>query len=381
VTAGDPGGPAAGAAGDGTTAAGTAEAAEAAEDDGVAGDDGGEAAGPVLRVRELKQYYPVRSGILDRRVGDVKAVDGVSFDVYPGETLAVVGESGCGKSTLAETILRLHEPTAGSVRFRGTDLADLSGSRLRAARREMAMVFQDPRASLNGRMTAGKLIAEPLVIHDADVGDRRAHVRELMATVGLDPDDHYDRFPHELSGGQCQRIGIARALALRPSLLIADEPVSALDVSIQASILDLLDRLQTDYDLTYLFVSHDMSVVRHIADRVAVMYLGRIVELADVETLFADPQHPYTEALLSSVPTVTADATPDRIALDGSPPDPIDPPDGCHFHPRCHLKPDLAPAERERCEAEDPRIDPPDDARGPEAARAARGCACHFRPD
>jgi len=323
---------------------------------------------PVLQVRNLKKYYPITSGLLNRHVGDVRAVDGVSFDLHAGETLAIVGESGCGKSTLAETLLRLHEPTEGDVVYRGQSLAELSGTALQRIRREIQMIFQDPTASLNDRMSVGRIVAEPLRIHGWD-GDVDERVAELLEEVGLSPGDHHDRFPHELSGGQCQRVGIARALALNPSVLVADEPVSALDVSIQAQILALLDALQDEYGLTYVFVSHNMSVVRHIADRVAVMYLGRIVELADVETIFEDPQHPYTESLLSSVPDVGTERT-DRITLHGSPPDPIDPPEGCNFHPRCPLARELAEDDRAKCETEDPAL----------VSHDARDIACHFRP-
>lgn len=323
---------------------------------------------PVMQVRNLKKYYPITSGILNRHVGDVKAVDGVSFDLYGGETLAVVGESGCGKSTLAETLLRLHDPTEGDVYYREKNLAELTGVELKKIRREIQMVFQDPTASLNDRMSVGRIVAEPLRIHGWD-GSIQERVAQLLRDVGLSPVDHYDRFPHELSGGQCQRVGIARALALNPSVLVADEPVSALDVSIQAQILSLLADLQEEYELTYVFVSHNMSVVRHLADRVAVMYLGRIVELADVETLFTEPEHPYTEALLSSVPEVGADRT-ERITLPGSPPDPIDPPSGCNFHPRCPLARELSGRDRERCETEDPTLE----------SDGVREVACHFRP-
>ena len=325
---------------------------------------------PILSVRDLKTYYPITSGILNRHVGDVKAVDGVSFDLYPGETLAIVGESGCGKSTLAETLLRLHEPTDGSVHYRGTDLAALGTTELREIRKELQMIFQDPSASLNDRMTVGRIIREPFAIHD-ELENVDERVAELMRVVGLEPEDHYDRFPHELSGGQCQRVGIARALALNPSVVIADEPVSALDVSIQAQILTLLSELQAEYDLTFVFVSHDMSVVRHVADRVAVMYLGRIVELTDVETLFSDPQHPYTQALLSSVPEVGTGESADRITLPGTPPDPADPPTGCNFHPRCHLAETLSEDDRRRCEEDDPGLIESD----------GRAIACHFRPE
>jgi oligopeptide/dipeptide ABC transporter ATP-binding protein len=329
-------------------------------------DDG---AGPLLSVRDLRKYYPVTSGVLGRRTGDVKAVDGVSFELRAGETLAVVGESGCGKSTMAETLIGLSEATDGEVLFRGASLTDRTD---RGVRREVQMVFQDPFSTLNERMTVGRIVAEPLVIHGERTEDREGYVRDLLDTVGLDPSRFYRAFPHELSGGQRQRVGIARALALNPSLVVADEPVSALDVSIQAQILELLADLQAEFGLTYLVITHDMSVVRQIADRVAVMYLGRIVELGAVDEVFGDPQHPYTEALLSSVPRVTADPTEDRrIRLEGSPPDPADPPSGCNFHPRCHLYEELSADERARCEREDP---PSEDGSG-------RCLACHFRPE
>jgi oligopeptide/dipeptide ABC transporter ATP-binding protein len=329
----------------------------------------GTGAEPLLSVRDLRKYYPVNSGVLGRRTGEVKAVDGVSFDLYPGETLAVVGESGCGKSTMAETLIGLHGTTGGEVRFRGEPLSDRTD---RAVRREVQMVFQDPFSTLNERMTVGRIVAEPLVIHGERSEDREGYVRDLLDTVGLDPDRYYRAFPHELSGGQRQRVGIARALALNPSLVVADEPVSALDVSIQAGILELLADLQAEFGLTYLVITHDMSVVRQIADRVAVMYLGRIVELGGVEEVFGDPQHPYTEALLSSIPRVTVDPTEDRrIRLEGSPPDPSDPPSGCNFHPRCHLYDDLSGDERARCEREDPGSE----------AKGNRCLACHFRPE
>ena len=330
----------------------------------------GEAADePLLSVRDLRKYYPVTSGILGRRTGDVKAVDGVSFDLYPGETLAVVGESGCGKSTMAETLIGLNEVTGGEVRFRGEPLSERTD---RTVRREVQMVFQDPFSTLNERMTVGRIVAEPLAIHGERKEDREGYVRGLLGTVGLDPDQYYRAFPHELSGGQRQRVGIARSLALNPSLVVADEPVSALDVSIQAGILELLADLQSEFGLAYLLITHDMSVVRQIADRVAVMYLGRIVELGDVEAVFDDPRHPYTEALLSSIPRVTADPSADgRIHLEGSPPDPADPPSGCNFHPRCHLYAELPPEERARCEREDPRRE----------GSLTRCPACHFRPE
>jgi len=335
----------------------------------VQGEKRAREAEPLLSVRDLRKYYPVTSGVLARRTGDVKAVDGVNFELYPGETLAVVGESGCGKSTMAETLIGLHEATGGEVRFRGEPLSNRTD---RAVRREVQMMFQDPFSTLNERMTVGRIVAEPLAIHGERSEDREAYVRDLLDTVGLDPDQYYRAFPHELSGGQRQRVGIARALALNPSLVVADEPVSALDVSIQAQILELLAGLQEEFGLTYLVITHDMSVVRQIADRVAVMYLGRIVELGGVDEVFDDPQHPYTEALLSSIPRVTADPTGDRrIRLEGSPPDPADPPSGCNFHPRCHLYDRLPEADRARCEREDPETE----------EKGGRCLACHFRPD
>jgi len=324
---------------------------------------------PLLAVRDLKKYYPVTSGILGRHVGDVKAVDGVSFDLYEGETLAVVGESGCGKSSMAETVIGLRDTTDGEVYFRGEDITDHLDSDVR---RDVQMIFQDPFSTLNERMTVGRIVAEPLVIHGEHRTDREAYVRELLDTVGLDADQYYNAFPHELSGGQRQRVGIARALALNPDLLIADEPSSALDVSIQAQILELLEDLQDEFGLTYLIITHDMSVVRQVADRVAVMYLGKIVELGEVGTVFDDPQHPYTEALLSSIPRVTTQpGEDDRITLEGSPPDPSNPPTGCNFHPRCHLKAECSPEEQDRCETEEPPL---------RAIGGDRQVACHWRP-
>jgi oligopeptide/dipeptide ABC transporter ATP-binding protein len=324
---------------------------------------------PLLAVRDLKKHYPVRSGILGRVVGQVKAVDGVDLDLYEGETLAIVGESGCGKSSLAETIIGLRDATAGSVYFRGEEVTGLPD---RALRREIQMIFQDPFSTLNERMTIGRIVAEPLVIHNQQKEDRESYVRELLDTVGLDAGQYYNAFPHELSGGQRQRVGIARALALNPALLVADEPVSALDVSIQAQILELLEDLQDDFGLTYLVITHDMSVVRQVADRVAVMYLGQIVEEGPVADVFADPTHPYTEALLSSIPRVSATPVEDkRITLEGSPPDPADPPAGCRFNPRCHLKQKLDDDEANRCETEEPEL---------RDFQTGRRVACHWRP-
>ncbi|WP_373189009.1 ABC transporter ATP-binding protein [Halolamina sp.] len=323
----------------------------------------------ILSVRDLEKYYPVHSGILGRQTGAVRAVDGVSFDLQQGETLAVVGESGCGKSTMAETLIGLNDVTGGDIRFRGDSIADGVD---KAFRREVQMIFQDPFSTLNERMTVGRIVAEPLVIHNEQEEDRAAYVRNLLDTVGLDGDEQYEAFPHELSGGQRQRVGIARALALNPSLVVADEPVSALDVSIKAGVLGLLEDLQEEFGLTYLIITHDMSVVRQIADRVAVMYLGELVEVGPVEELFSDPQHPYTEALLSSVPRVTADPEPDdRIELPGSPPDPANPPEGCRFHTRCHLRERLNDDEAARCVDETPEL----------REVAGRELACHFRPE
>ncbi|WP_134670395.1 ABC transporter ATP-binding protein [Halorussus marinus] len=294
---------------------------------------------PVLSVSGLKKYFDQSQGVLDRLVGHtgtVKAVDGVDLTLREGETLAVVGESGCGKSTLAQTVLNLHRPTAGSVRYRGDDIAGLTGREMRPYRREMQVVFQDPLASLNPRQTVGEILTAPLEVHDigASDDDRLARAKELLERVGLKP-AHVDRYPRQFSGGQQQRIAVARALAVEPDVLVADEPVSALDVSVQAQILNLLEELQADLGLSLLFITHDLSVVRHIADRVAVMYLGKIVETAPAATLFEDPDHPYTESLLSAVPRIDPDDRPNRIILEGTVPSPLDPPSGCRFHTRC----------------------------------------------
>ncbi len=284
----------------------------------------------LLEVVDLKKHFPARGG-----GGTVLAVDGVSFALRPGETLGVVGESGCGKSTLARTVLRLTPPTAGTVRFDGKDLLTLPPSELRAVRREMQMIFQDPFASLDPRLTVARIVAEPLVIHDiGDRAERRRRVAELLETVGLDA-AAASRYPHEFSGGQRQRIGIARAVALRPKLVVADEPVSALDVSIQSQILNLLVDLRRRFGLAYIFISHDLAVVEHVSDTVAVMYLGRIVESAAAEDLFDRPSHPYTEALIAAVPRAEPGERRARIVLSGELPSPEDPPAGCPFHPRC----------------------------------------------
>jgi oligopeptide transport system ATP-binding protein len=292
---------------------------------------------PLVEVQDLKKYFSVKKGMMGSTVGEVHAVDGVSLAVDEGETLGLVGESGCGKSTLARCIVRLLEPTEGNIIFRGTSITHLDNRALRPLRRQMQIVFQDPYASLNPRKRVGTIIGDPLQIHHmGDRRQRRAQVQELLKKVGLSP-EHYDRFPQEFSGGQRQRIGVARALALQPKLVVADEPVSALDVSIQAQILNLLRDLQDEFRLTYLFISHDLRVVRYVSDRVAVMYLGKIVELSPAEELYSRPIHPYTEALLSAVPIADPDANDRRkhVILGGDVPSPINPPHGCRFHPRC----------------------------------------------
>jgi peptide/nickel transport system ATP-binding protein len=287
---------------------------------------------PLIEVEGLTKRFPVSTGVFSRRSGEVHAVEDVSFSVRKGETLGIVGESGCGKSTTARLMLKLIEPTAGTIRFDGRDITRLSQRDMRPVRREMQMVFQDPYSSLNPRQTVGQIIGQPFSIHKTE-GDTKSLVRELMDRCGMNP-EHYNRYPHEFSGGQRQRIGVARALALRPKLIVCDEPVSALDVSIQAQILNLLESLQGEFDLTYVFISHDLSVIRQIADRIAVMYLGRVVELSDSEALYDLPRHPYTASLLSAVPR-TGVGRRERIVLGGDVPSPVAPPSGCAFHPRC----------------------------------------------
>ncbi len=324
----------------------------------------------LLQVEGLKMYFPITSGILlSRHVGDVRAVDGVSLTIQKGETVGLVGESGCGKSTVGRTILRLYRPTAGSVVFDGQDITHAKGSTLRAFRRRMQMIFQDPYASLNPRMTAAGIVSEPLEIHGVSSGrERTERVRDLLATVGLDP-DYGDRYPHEFSGGQRQRIGVARALALHPDLIVADEPISALDVSIQAQIINLLEHLQDEFQLTYLFIAHDLSVVRHISDRIAVMYLGKIVETAGSRDLYERPLHPYAVALLSAVPIPdpAVEGRRRRIILTGDVPNPANPPSGCRFHTRCWLRERLG--NPERCVAEEPIL---------RELAGRHDVACHF---
>jgi oligopeptide/dipeptide ABC transporter ATP-binding protein len=306
---------------------------------------------PLVEVRNLVKHFPITRGVLfQRRVGEVQAVDGLNLEVRRGETLGIVGETGCGKSTTARLIARLLDATSGEVRFEGEDITRLRGPGLKAVRREMQMIFQDPFSSLNPRKTVGSIVAEPFAIHGLhpDRGERRRRVQELMDTVGLNP-EHYNRYPHEFSGGQRQRVGVARALALGPKLLIADEPVSALDVSIQAQVLNLLREMQRRFDLAMVFIAHDLSVVRHMCDRVAVMYLGRIVETGPAEELYRFPRHPYTGALLSAVPVPDPTIATARAVLVGDVPSPADPPSGCRFHTRC-------PKAQERCSLEDPPL-------------------------
>lgn len=331
----------------------------------------GTAATPLLDVRDLRVWFPIRGGILRRQVGWIRAVDDISFTIARGETLGLVGESGSGKTTTGRAIVRVNHPIGGSIRLDGEDLLALKGADLRRRRRRIQMVFQDPYSSLNPRQTVGEIIGEPLEIHGLPTsGDRRRRIGELLRLVNLDP-RFADRYPHEFSGGQRQRIGIARALAVEPELIVCDEPISALDVSVQAQVINLLEKLQRELGLTYLFIAHDLAVVRHIADRVAVMYLGSLVEIAPVDALFAGPRHPYTIALLSAVPVPDADQelARRRIILTGDIPSPSDPPTGCRFHPRCWLYERLG--RPDRCRTESPAL-------VPVPGVAGHGAACHF---
>ncbi|MQA93673.1 MAG: dipeptide ABC transporter ATP-binding protein [Streptosporangiales bacterium] len=322
---------------------------------------------PILQVQDLVKHFPLTLGVLyKRQIGSIQAVDGVSFDLHQGETLGVVGESGCGKSTLAKLIMALERPTSGNVLFKGEDIAKLRGKALKAMRRNIQIILQDPYTSLNPRMTVGDIVGEPYEIHPevAPRGDRRRRVQELLEVVGLSP-DHINRYPHQFSGGQRQRIGIARGLALRPDIIVCDEPVSALDVSIQAQVINLLESLQNEFNLSYVVIAHDLSVVRHIADRVAVMYLGKIVELGTDREIYDSPTHPYTQALLSAVPVPNPEGREarERIILEGDVPSPADPPSGCRFRTRCWKAEAI-------CAEEEPPLKPRQGSDHPSA--------CHF---
>lgn len=317
---------------------------------------------PLLQVEGLKKYFPIKAGVFRRTVGWVKAVDGVSFEVFPEETLGIVGESGCGKSTLGMTVMRLYEPTAGSIFFQGEDISSLSASQLKGVRRNIQMIFQDPFTSLDPRMHIGSIVEEGMKVHRvASPPEVRRRALDLLEKVGLGA-EYFSRYPHEFSGGQRQRIGIARALALNPRLVVADEPVSSLDVSVRSQILNLLKDLKREYQLTYIFISHDLAVVRQICDRVIVMYLGKVVEIADGDTFFSSPSHPYSVALTSAVPVPDPDYEVKRIILSGDVPSPINPPEGCRFHTRC-------PVAQEVCSQVEPAL---------EEVGENQWAACHF---
>ncbi|WP_338896267.1 dipeptide ABC transporter ATP-binding protein [Streptomyces sp. TG1A-60] len=343
-------------------------------DTSVAPEDSTGRGEPILSVRNLAKHFPLTQGVLlKRQVGAVKAVDGVSFDLYRGETLGIVGESGCGKSTVAKLLMNLERATAGEILYKGEDISRLSGRALKAVRRNIQMVFQDPYTSLNPRMTVGDIIGEPFEIHPevAPKGDRRRMVQDLLDVVGLNP-EYIHRYPHQFSGGQRQRIGIARGLALNPEIIICDEPVSALDVSVQAQVINLMERLQDEFDLSYLFIAHDLSIVRHISDRVGVMYLGKMAEIGTDVQIYDHPTHPYTQALLSAVPVPDPEARVgrERIILTGDVPSPADPPSGCRFRTRCWKAQD-------KCAEEVPLLAIPEIFQGADTP-AAHESACHF---
>ncbi|TDQ42125.1 ABC transporter ATP-binding protein [Aureibacillus halotolerans] len=320
---------------------------------------------PLLEVNQLRTYYPIKGGFMQRTKNYVKAVDNVSFSLNEGETLGLVGESGCGKSTAGRTILRLLQPTSGSITFAGKDITSIKGDSLRKQRRDMQMVFQDPYASLNPNMNVGRIVGEPLQNYErTSEKSVKLEVETLLEKVGL-PTSAYDKYPHQFSGGQRQRIGIARALVLRPKLIIADEPVSALDVSVQSQVLNLLKSLQKDFDLTFLFIAHDLSVVKHMSDTIGVMYLGKLVEHADKHSLYKEPLHPYTKALVSAIPEPNPERKKDRIVLTGDVPSPVDPPSGCFFHPRC-------PHMMEVCKTSEPAL---------KEVRTGHKVACHLYND
>ncbi|MET3682703.1 peptide/nickel transport system ATP-binding protein/oligopeptide transport system ATP-binding protein [Alkalibacillus flavidus] len=322
----------------------------------------------LLKIKNLKQYFPIKGGVFGRTVNHVKAVDDISFTIYEGETVSLVGESGCGKSTTGRAILRLDDPTAGEVEFDNTDLLSLNKKEMRQMRKDLQIIFQDPYASLNPRMTVRQSLNEAMEIQNVVPQDQRNdRIAELMETVGLQP-HQADRFPHEFSGGQRQRIGIARALSVNPKLIVCDEAVSALDVSIQAQVLNLLKKFQEEMNLTYLFIAHDLGVVRHISDRIIVMYLGKIVEMGDTKSIFENPQHPYTKALLSAIPVPDPEKKIDRIFLQGDVPSPMDPPQGCRFHTRC-------PFATEKCAQEAPEL------REEDYMENGHVAACHYMKD